>query len=51
MGGTRYGPQLIGIAVTVAIALGCGLMAGAMIKFTGTTRLAYEDREEFTGLE
>jgi len=43
--------QLIGIVVTVAIALGCGLLAGAMIKFTGTTRLAYEDREEFTGLE
>ena len=43
--------QLIGIVVTVAIALGCGLLAGAMIKFTGTTPLAYEDREEFTGLE
>ncbi|NQU42803.1 ammonium transporter [bacterium] len=43
--------QLIGIVVTVAIALGCGLLAGALIKLTGTTRLAYEDREEFTGLE
>ena len=43
--------QLIGIVVTVALALGCGLLAGVMIKFTGTTRLAYEDREEFTGLE
>ena len=43
--------QLIGIVVTVALALGCGLIAGALIKFTGTTRLAYEDREEFTGLE
>jgi len=26
-------------------------LSGATIKFTGTTRLAYEDREEFTGLE
>ena len=43
--------QLIGIVVTVALALGCGLLAGALIKFTGTTRLAYEDREEFTGVE
>jgi ammonium transporter Rh len=43
--------QSIGMVVTVALALGCGLLAGALIKFTGTTRLAYEDREEFTGLE
>jgi len=43
--------QLIGIVVTVALALGCGLLAGVLIKITGTTRLAYEDREEFSGLE
>jgi len=43
--------QFIGIVVTIALALGCGLLAGALIKFTGTTRLAYEDREEFIGLE
>lgn len=43
--------QLIGIGVTVALALGCGLVAGALIKLTGTTRLAYEDREEFSGVE
>jgi ammonium transporter Rh len=44
-------PQLVGIGVTVALALGCGLLAGALIKVTGTKRLAYEDREEFTGVE
>ena len=43
--------QLIGIVVTVALALGCGLLAGALVRLTGTTRLAYEDREEFAGVE
>jgi len=43
--------QLIGIVVTLALALGCGLLAGLLIKITGTTRLAYEDREEFSGVE
>ncbi len=43
--------QLIGIVVTVAIALGCGLLSGVLIKITGTTRLAYDDREEFSGIE
>jgi len=43
--------QLIGIVVTVASALVGGLVAGALIRCTGTTRLAYEDREEFTGVE
>jgi len=43
-------PQLIGIGVTVALALGAGLLAGALIKVTGTPRLAYEDRAEFSGL-
>ncbi len=42
------GAQLIGIAVTVTLALACGLLAGALIKLTGMARLAYEDREEFT---
>ena len=44
-------PQLIGIAVTVALALGTGLLAGGLIRLTGTTRVAYEDREEFVGAE
>lgn len=43
--------QLMGIAVTLALALGGGLLAGALIKLTGTTRVAYEDREEFCGVE
>jgi ammonium transporter Rh len=43
--------QLIGIVVTVALALGCGLLAGILIKITGTTHLAYNDREEFSGIE
>ena len=43
--------QLIGIVVTVALALGCGLLAGVLIKITGTTRLAYEDSEDFCGVQ
>ncbi|MEI6810203.1 MAG: ammonium transporter [bacterium] len=43
--------QLIGIAVTIVLALSCGLLAGALIKVTGTTRLAYDDHEDFAGLE
>jgi ammonium transporter Rh len=52
MGGARRGRgQLIGLVVIGVLTLGCGLLAGALIKLTGTTRLAYEDREEFTGFE
>ena len=43
--------QIIGIAVTVGLALGCGLLAGVLIKITGTTRLAYEDGEDFGGVQ
>ena len=43
--------QLTGIAVTLALALGSGLVAGVLIRLTGTTRLAYEDRDEFTDVE
>ena len=42
------GVQFIGIVVSVTLALGCGLLAGKLIKATGTTQLAYEDSEEFT---
>jgi ammonium transporter Rh len=42
--------QLIGIAVTVVLALVCGLIAGALIRITGTTRRAYDDGEEFSAL-
>jgi len=43
--------QLFGITVTVAIALGSGIVAGALIMLTGTARIPYEDREEFAGVE
>ena len=43
--------QFIGIAFSVMLALITGLIAGALIRATGTTRLAYEDSEEFTHTE
>jgi ammonium transporter Rh len=43
--------QLIGIAVTLVLAIGGGLMAGGLIRVTGATRLAYEDHEDFCGTE
>jgi ammonium transporter Rh len=42
--------QLIGIVVTVALALVGGLVAGALIKLTGPARQAYEDHEDFGGV-
>jgi ammonium transporter Rh len=44
------GVQFIGIIVSVTLALGCGFLAGKLIKATGTTELAYEDSVEFTHL-
>ncbi len=38
--------QLIGIVVTVVIALICGLVAGAIIKVTGEKELCYDDADE-----
>jgi ammonium transporter Rh len=43
--------QFIGIIFSVTLALLTGLAAGAVIKATGTTHLAYEDGEEFTHVE
>jgi len=43
--------QLTGIGITLAIAITGGLIAGAIIKATGTTEQAYEDSHEFTHLE
>jgi ammonium transporter Rh len=43
------GAQLAGIATTVVIALVSGLIAGFIIKATGSKRLAYEDQDEFGG--
>jgi len=44
-------PQLIGIGVTLVLAIGSGLLAGALIRITGTTQVAYEDHSEFCGVE
>jgi ammonium transporter Rh len=43
--------QFIGIIFSVMLAFIAGLTAGAIIRATGTTRLAYEDSEEFTHVE
>jgi ammonium transporter Rh len=43
--------QFIGIIFSVMLAFIAGLAAGAIIKATGTTHLAYEDSEEFTHVE
>ena len=43
--------QFIGIVFSVVLALITGLAAGALIRATGTTHLAYEDSEEFTHTE
>ncbi|MDT8364486.1 MAG: ammonium transporter [Nitrosomonas sp.] len=40
--------QLTGIGITLVIALTGGLVAGLIIKITGTTREPYEDSVEFT---
>lgn len=42
--------QFNGIAITLVIAIVGGLIAGAIIKATGTTREPYEDSVEFTHL-
>lgn len=44
-------PQLMGIAATVALGLGGGLIAGALIRLTGTTHVAYEHGEEFAHVD
>ena len=43
--------QLVGIAVTLALAIGAGLVAGALIRLTGTTNRAYDDAESFCDVE
>ncbi|HBV21485.1 MAG TPA: ammonium transporter, partial [Nitrosomonas sp.] len=40
--------QLAGIGITLCIAIVGGLVAGAIIRITGTTREPYEDSVEFT---
>jgi ammonium transporter Rh len=43
--------QLVGIAFTVAMAFACGTAAGYVIRLTGSKAWAYEDREEFLGVD
>ena len=43
--------QLVGIAVTLALAITCGLVAGTLIKLTGTTSSAYDDAEGFCDVD
>jgi ammonium transporter Rh len=43
--------QFIGIVFSVAFAFATGLIAGKLIRATGTTDLAYEDSEAFTHVE
>ena len=45
------GPQLAGIAVTVALALAGGTAAGFVLRATGSKLAAYDDAEEFAGAE
>jgi ammonium transporter Rh len=45
------GVQLVGIAMTLGIAVIGGLLAGGVIRATGTTEQAYEDYPEFTHVE
>ncbi len=42
------GAQLTGIGITLGIAIVGGLVAGALIRITGTTKEPYEDSVEFT---
>ncbi len=44
------GAQLTGIGISMGIAIVGGLVAGAIIRATGTTREPYEDSVEFTHL-
>ncbi len=43
--------QLVGIAFTLVLALGGGLVAGFIIRATGSRRTIYEDKEEFIETE
>ncbi|SEN04408.1 ammonium transporter [Nitrosomonas marina] len=43
--------QLAGIGITLLIAIAGGLIAGMLVKLTGTTREPYEDSVEFTHTE
>ncbi len=47
--GIDRGAQLLGIGITVVVALVTGLVAGRLLALTGRREQAYEDAEEFSG--
>jgi ammonium transporter Rh len=49
--GLNAGAQLTGIAVTIVIALGAGLITGKVIFLFGRRQVAYSDAEEFADVE
>ena len=42
--------QLSGIVITVLLALISGVLAGYLIRATGSQRMMYEDADEFDGI-
>jgi len=49
--GLSAGAQLTGIAVTIIVALGFGLISGKVISLFGHRVEAYSDAEEFADVE
>ena len=47
--GIDRGAQMLGIGITVVVALVTGLVAGRLLALTGRRQQAYEDAEEFPG--
>jgi len=45
------GTQTVGIAATILLALAGGVLAGFVLRTTGTKRAVYEDNEDFAGIE
>ncbi len=43
-------PQLLGMAITIVLAVLTGLLGGYLIRATGAKTQAYEDKEDFAGL-
>jgi ammonium transporter Rh len=49
--GLSAGAQLTGIAVTIVLSIGLGLVTGKVISFFGHRQVAYSDAEEFADVE
>ncbi len=49
--GLSAGAQLTGIAVTIVLSIGLGLVTGKVISFFGHRQVAYSDAEEFADAE